>query len=97
MAKTVDDDVVLQFASGNFKRQVRWSMEFRLTLNGVRDVHLPEDVQEIAFALLTDVEARVNTILAQSNSSSRNVGDLFLGFQMSTETKEAKYKSFLTK
>ena len=69
--------------------------KFKLVLNGVRETNLPEDQEEIAAQLLADIELRINNVRALPSTASRSVRDLYLGYRLNTETREAEYSSFI--
>lgn len=93
----------LKFSRRSFHLGILYSHEdetnkewkFRLKLNGVREMNLPNDPEEIAAKLLIDIETRINNIVALPPTASRNVEDLFFGYRMDMETREAEYSSFI--
>ncbi|MEP6903416.1 MAG: hypothetical protein ABJA66_16940, partial [Actinomycetota bacterium] len=64
--------------------------------NGIREINLPQNQEEIVAEMLADIESRVTQIVALPLTASRQMGDLFLGFRIDNEKRKAKYSSFVT-
>jgi hypothetical protein len=69
--------------------------KFKLKLNGIREINLPQNHEEIVAEMLADIESRVTKIIALPLTASRQMGDLYLGFRLDNEKRKAKYSSFV--
>ena len=69
--------------------------KFRLKLNGIREINLPQNQEEIVAEMIADIKSRVTQTIALPLTASRKIGDLYLGFRISNEKREAKYSSFV--
>ena len=69
--------------------------KFKLKLNGIREINLPQNHEEIVAEMLADIESRVTQTINLPLTSAGKIGDLFLGFRIASKEQKAEYSSFV--